>query len=284
MLHDRFTEIYYPEYKPRPPCAEDYVLMFQDRDVLLENKNGGLRMPRYELMATHVADIDDKLIYLFAVGDHAFYLLKSNLPPKTKCLRFEPAKNFRTFEPANLAFAGATGGHLYSWYRTHVFCGACGKRFIHSKSERALSCAGCGHVVYPQIAPVVIVGITNGDKILATKYAEGSYKKYALVGGFVEIGEDFEDAVRREVMEEVGLKVKNIRYYKSQPWAFTGGLLAGFFADVDGDSAITMDCCELAEARWAQRNEIPTNPDFDFNSISLTSEMIRAFYSGNFPC
>ena len=87
------------------------------------------------------------------------------------------------------------------------------------------------------------------------------------------MGETLEETVRREVMEEVGLKVKNIRYYKSQPWAFTGTLLAGFYCEVDGDPSIRLDESELCEAAWFKRSEIPVNP----SKISLTNEMIEHF-------
>ena len=113
-----------------------------------------------------------------------------------------------------------------------------------------------------------------------TKYASNhsSYKKYALVAGYAEVGESLEDTVRREVMEEVGLQVKNIRYYKSQPWSFTDTLLVGFFCEVDGDAAITMDKNELAVAEWFDRDHLPM--ERAEASISLTGEMMDAFRDG----
>ena len=84
-------------------------------------------------------------------------------------------------------------------------------------TERSMVCTDCGHTEYPKICPAVIVAIRNGDKLLMSRYARGTYRRYALIAGYVEVGETFEECVRREVMEEVGLKVKNIRYYKSQP-------------------------------------------------------------------
>ena len=93
--------------------------------------------------------------------------------------------------------------------------------------QRMLQCPCCANMVFPKIAPAVIVGVTHGDKILMTKYAGREYKRYALIAGFTEIGETAEETVKREVMEEVGLTVKNIRYYKSQPWGFDSNLLLG---------------------------------------------------------
>ena len=131
-------------------------------------------------------------------------------------------------------------------------------------------------MVYPRINPAVIVGVTDGDRLLLTKYRGRAYKKYALVAGFTEIGESFEQTVAREVMEETGLKVKNIRYYKSQPWGFADNILAGYFCEVDGDPTIRMDREELSVAEWFERDEIPVEPE----DLSLTNEMIIHFKQG----
>lgn len=95
-------------------------------------------------------------------------------------------------------------------------------------------------MVFPKISPAVIVAVTDNDRVLLTKYAGRTYKNYALVAGFNEAGETIEQTVRREVMEEVGLKVKNLKYYKSQPWGLSGSLLSGFFCELDGDDKITL--------------------------------------------
>ena len=131
-------------------------------------------------------------------------------------------------------------------------------------------------MVFPKIAPAVIVGVTHGDKILMTKYAGREYKRYALIAGFTEIGETAEETVKREVMEEVGLAVKNIRYYKSQPWAFSDTEMIGFFAELDGDDKIRLQEDELSEAGWYTREEIPD----DARLISVGTEMKMYFKYG----
>jgi len=125
----------------------------------------------------------------------------------------------------------------------------------------------------------VIVGVTNGEKLLMSKYANRDYTRYSLLAGFAEIGETIEETIRREVMEEVGLKVKNPTYYKSQPWGFSDTLLLGFFAELDGDDTITLDEEELAVAEWFTRENIPAND----SNISLTSEMIDYFRNNDIP-
>ena len=141
-----------------------------------------------------------------------------------------------------------------------------------------MRCPECGQTEYPKISPAVIVGILHQDKLLMSKYAgRDNITYYALIAGFTEIGETIEETIRREVMEEVGLKVKNIRYYKSQPWSFSETVLMGFFVDLDGDDeTITLDTEELATAEWFTREEAKPQP----LNISLTSEMIWQFKNG----
>ena len=147
---------------------------------------------------------------------------------------------------------------------------------IHDEKERLMRCPDCGQMEYPKICPAVIVGVTDHDRIVLTKYAGRAYKKYALIAGFAETGETIEDTVRREVKEEVGLHVKNIRFYKSQPWSFSDTLLMGFFCELDGSDKIKMDEEELAVAQWCNREEVPVQEE----DISLTSEMMCIFRQG----
>ena len=139
-----------------------------------------------------------------------------------------------------------------------------------------LRCPRCGNLVYPKIAPAVIVALTDGDRLLMTRYQGREYKGYALIAGFCEVGETAEDTVRREVREEVGLEVEEIRYYASQPWGTDSNLLLGYFARLKGDGTIHMDRQELSQAAWYRREEIPVKPE-DF---SLTNDMIQAFLRG----
>lgn len=186
---------------------------------------------------------------------------------------FQGPAYFRIMQPEYQAFAAITAVQLFRWKESRKFCGCCGSRTEDSRTERALVCTKCGHTEYPKICPAVIVAVTDGDRLLMSRYKGKAYRGYALIAGFVEIGETFEETVRREVMEEVGLKVKNIRYYKSQPWAFTDTEMIGFFAELDGDDAIRLQEDELSEAGWYRRDEIPE----DVSSISVGSEMKMAF-------
>lgn len=134
-------------------------------------------------------------------------------------------------------------------------------------------------MIFPRISPAVIIGVIDGDRILLSKYAGRATTNYALIAGYTEIGETMEETVQREVMEEVGLKVKNIRYYKSQPWGRDGAVLMGFYCSLDGSDEIHLDENELALAEWHNRRELPIKDD----GISLTREMIRVFGEGREP-
>ena len=157
-----------------------------------------------------------------------------------------------------------------------LFCGRCGTPVTDSTTERAVVCPACGLVEYPKICPAVIAAVTDGDRLVLTKYRGRAFRKYALVAGFNEIGESIEDTVRREVLEETGLRVKDITFYKSQPWVVTDTLLMGFFCKLDGPDTIHMQEDELSVAQWFYRSQIPD----DYSAISLTGEMIEVFRRG----
>ena len=184
----------------------------------------------------------------------------------------EPEQRPSSDEDILIAF---TAYHLWRWYADNRFCGRCGRPLSFKHNERALICPKCGNVVYPRINPAVIVGVTNGDKLLITRYKIG-FAHNALVAGFTEIGETLEQTVAREVMEETGIRVKNIRYYKSQPWGMAQDVLTGFYCDVDGDTEIKMDDVELKFAEWIKREDIELQP----NDLSLTNEMMKMFKEG----
>lgn len=282
MIQDIAPHKFHPEYTPRVPNGKDYVLLY-DRDKIWINKpNGKTTLPTHSALKEKYPQIDEGLLYLFTVDDIAFYLgdptpLQED-PKADPALEKEPIFQFREMDPLWLGFAGATGNHLYEWYRAHRFCGCCGHKMGHSETERALVCPACDYVVYPSISPVVMVAVVDGDNLLVTQYAHRAYKKYAMIAGYVEIGETLEDAARREVLEEVGLHVKNLRYFKSQPWAFSGTILSGFFAELDGSPKITVDETELSDAIWLNRANVPTDPAVDLSGVSLSSELMRAFY------
>ena len=257
-------------------ALEDYILYMKSNKTLLRKGEGGnYEIPRFRDFPMEKQHLMTEAYYLFSIDGTGYFYVREMLQGEENGYEFCPTSAFRKMTPGYQAFAGITATQLHRWKESRRYCGRCGHETEDSKVERALVCPCCGQIEYPKISPAVIVAITDGDRLILSRYRVNNnpYRGYALIAGFVEIGETFEDTVRREVMEEVGLKVKNIRYYKSQPWAFSGSLLMGFFCELDGSDEIILDKSELAEAGWFTKEEINLEDDH----LSLTREMIMAF-------
>lgn len=273
MIQDIAPKKYDNHYVEQEPAGEDWLIVCHRGDVLCRFEEDLLYFPRVREISQKEMDIT----YLFTISGERFFLLKNELTEKPSGYHFEKPPVFRTARPKYRGFAGITGQQLDGWYRSNRFCGRCGEAMVPDHRERMVRCEKCGNLVYPKICPGVIVAVTDGNRLLLTKYANRpGTVNYALVAGFTEIGETLEETVQREVMEEVGLKVKNIRYYKSQPWSFSSTLLCGFFCEVDGSTDITLDTEELAVGEWFEREKIPLEDD----GVSLTREMIGVFKTG----
>lgn len=264
------------QYKNGTPTEEDYLLIFEENNILLGQSKEGIEFPKQSDLPKEYLNEIETYIFLFSIDDRNYYYVKNNPLKEWGQWNYVSLQTIRTLIPTWKAFAAALGVQLHQWYQDHQYCGRCGSSLVFHESERALQCPHCSNTVYPTLSPSVIVAITNGNKLLLTKYAFGAYKNYALVAGYAEVGEGLEETVRREVMEEVGLKVKNITYYKTQPWPFSGSLLVGYFAELDGEDKVTLQESELSEATWFEREDIP-EPN---STISLTSEMILLFKHG----
>ena len=270
MIQDILPDVLNNHYEHLQPEAADRVILFRG-DRLLTAYDAD----RHEFSFPSRADFrgDETVVYLFSVsGVRYFLLLDCDREPEGYELL--TLRELRGREQASNTgvMVAFTAWHLYQWYRTSRFCGACGAPTEFDTAERAMVCPKCGNKIYPRINPAVIVGVRNGDKLLLTRYNRG-YAHNALIAGFTEIGETLEETVRREVMEEAGLKVKNITYYKSQPWGIAADVLMGFYCDVDGDDTIHRDDFELKYAVWVEREDIVLQPD----SLSLTNEMMLVF-------
>ena len=273
MIQDIASKIYDNHYAEQLPELEDWLLVYHKGDVLCRFVDGRIFYPKVEEICQGKVD----MVYLFSISGERFFLLKEELNEIPDGYTWKNSGVFRDAAPRYLGFAGITGQQLDDWYRLNRFCGRCGKPMVLDHIERMIRCEDCGNMVYPRINPGVIVAVTDGNRLLLTKYANRPGNvSYALVAGFTEIGETLEGTVRREVMEEVGLKVKNIQYYKSQPWSFSSTLLCGFYCEVDGSAQVKLDTEELAMAEWIEREEIPLEDD----GISLTREMIHMFKTG----
>ena len=301
MIHEIYPKKYNPLYINRKIQENDYLLNYENDGILVKRNDGIITLPKcldyQEICGSKSDGILDSAYYLFEISGDFFYEV-IDLPKKIKdnLIFYKNLENlpersigdeneyfylrihrFRELDPVYMVYAGATGYHLSNWRKTSKYCGSCGAPTTPSEFERAFVCTKCGYSTYPQIAPAVIVAIVNGDKILLVKNLRRPKNvRLELVSGYVEIGESFEQAVHREALEEVGLKVKNVRPYKDQPWGISGAHMIGYVAEVDGDDTITRQEDEISEAKWYTRDEVPEYR----NRLSVGSEMILKFKRG----
>ncbi len=268
MIQDIAPHKFHNEYRTdAAPVNETPVLCFDERKILVSIANDRIIFPTYEQLRE-----PEGLLYAFAVDETEYFLETRERIHHLNGFEYQDLFALRRAAENVIGMIMFTAYHLASWYKDSVFCGRCGGRNIHSDYERAMHCSHCNRNIYPRIMPAVIVGVTDGERLLLTKYREG-YGHYALVAGFAEIGESLEETVVREVKEETGLNVKNVTYYKSQPWGIANDMLSGYYCETDGSNEIIMDEEELRLAEWKLPSEIELQPD----SYSLTNEMMKMF-------
>jgi NAD+ diphosphatase len=168
--------------------------------------------------------------------------------------------------------------HLLDWSRKTKFCRQCGNKLEDHKTERAKICPACGHQSFPRISPAVIVLVEKGDQCLLARSPRFQEGFYSVLAGFVEPGETLEDTVRREIREETGIEVRNIRYFGSQPWPFPDSLMIGFTCLYDSGE-IKIDGTEILEAGWFRFDGLPKVP----GKISIAGELIDWFVRKHQP-
>lgn len=273
MIHEIAPQMLDNQYRAVEMTEESCVMLFFEDRLLLKEEEGKIRFPYYREVKAKIG----AYVYLFSLDERMYFLAKPEAEEKEfSGFKAVTAIQLRDKMPVYEAFAGMTARHLYQWYRSVQFCGCCGTKAVHDGVQRMMRCPKCGNLMFPKISPAIIVAVTDGERLLLTKYAGRKTAAYALVAGFVEIGETAEECIAREVFEETGLHVEHIRYYGSQPWGFDGNLMLGYTARLSGTHKISLDEQELATAVWLKPEEILEIPDYS----SLTREMIRRFRMG----
>ncbi|MBP3893201.1 MAG: NUDIX domain-containing protein [Atopobiaceae bacterium] len=277
MIQDIYPHRLANEYRGDVrPLAGDLVLYVCGQELAVRrSEDDGQKTFSFPLVGEPGID-GTGLTFLFELDGRACWLAPdAGLadPPAGYEMVHNRTLRMEGYGTREMMYVAYTAVHLGGWYAHNRYCGACGKPLEHHPTLRALRCPACGNLMFPRLNPAVIVCVRDPERnrIVLTRYARGRYMPIdALVAGFVEIGETIEDCVRREVREELGIEVKNISYYKSQPWGVAGDILSGYWCDVDGDPTLHMDEGELGRAVWAGPDEIPGQPD----DLSLTNEMM----------
>lgn len=286
MIHEIAPHVFHNQFKNDPELSDESLIFvfagksepaFGGGAVLIRDHH----IPSFKDFRGGLSE--DDLEFLFGIDGKTCFLLKESSKYTFAgqdgfvYKKFRDIRQIQEIETYEY-FLSMTAFQLHNWYDNNIFCGHCGQRLEKSGMERALHCPVCGHTEYPRIVPAVTVAVIDREreKILLTKYAGRDIPFFALVAGFTEIGETLEETVSREVMEETGLRVKNIRYFGSQPWGIVDDLMVGFFCDLDGDSTIHRDANELKLADWFSREETELQP----TDMSLTNALMRAFKEG----
>jgi len=187
-------------------------------------------------------------------------------------MTFEPLRKlYNRLDERQFSLAGLAK-QVVAWDSTHQFCGRCGVKTLGLPNERAKRCPQCRLVNFPRLSPAIIVSIERGNTLLLARANHFSTHLYSVLAGFVEPGETLEQAVEREVHEEVDLRIKNVRYFGSQPWPFPNSLMVAFTAEYAAGT-IQIDRKEISEARWFTVSDLPQIPD----KISIARRLIDHF-------
>lgn len=283
-MNSRYTPSHTaPESRDQPALW----FAFRKAELLVCEGAGASELPCCIQLAEHGIEplrpqylglFDGRHCYAVEIGEAA------NLPQGWRAIGLRDA--FALFDVE----LGALSGRAYQileWDRNHRYCGRCGSETRLRTDERSRACPACGMTTYPPVSPAVMVLITDGGRrvLLARKpgWAPG---RFSALAGFVEPGEMLEDTIARETREEVGVEVKNIRYFGSQPWPFPHSLMIAFTAEYAGGE-VRPDGVEIEEARWFEVAELPKLPP----SISISrrlidtisAELAQAVRSGNTP-
>lgn len=275
MIQEIFPHRFNNQYRPNNVADEnDFILHFRGNALFLKTRGNVFEIPRRK----DFPEMPDQpeSTFLFTLDEVPCFLIWDDLATDDPSFVYKEISFFRTIGQREIGWICIAGYHLMSWYSQNRFCGNCGKPTVQKPDERAIQCPACNSIVYPKISPAVIVAITSNDKILLARNSDFPDNWYSLIAGYVDVGESLEETLKREVKEEVGLDIKNIRYYKSQPWPPSGSLMVGYIAEADENQPISIDHKEIAAADWFSRGNLPKHS----LNVSIAGEMIEKFESG----
>ena len=272
MKRESIYSRYQPSVKPGS-YGEDpsYWFIFKSEQMLI-NPKSSLKIPFHSDLR-EINLVPQMKHYMGTLDDHPCYVVE--VPPETEQqdgMEFLDLRSSYDVLDEDIYLLAGRAVQIMNWDKNHRFCGKCGTETMTMEDENAKVCPECGFTSFTRISPAVITAIIKDDKILMAKHSYGLKNRYVLIAGFLEAGETLEEAVKREVMEEVGLKVKDIQYFGSQPWPFPNSLMVGFTAKYAGGE-IEVDGNEIVDAKWFDPSEVSRFP----SKISIASELVDWF-------
>jgi NAD+ diphosphatase len=253
--------------------ANPTTLIFRGDELLLRESD---LSPVYGTVPSSMGILSGQIHPVGMLGDRYFQTawVERNVAP-TPGYSFKKLRSLFGVIDDHLVGIAARACQIAEWARSHRYCGACATGTELVKGERCLKCPACGMVAYPRISPAMMVLIRKGDAILLARHTASPTNRFSALAGFLEAGESIEEAVHREVFEEVGLKIHNLRYFGSQSWPFPHSLMIAYTADyLSGE--IHIDENEIAEARWYG----PADPLPEYAAtISIAGALINSHLS-----
>lgn len=270
MVRSVSTPRFVPGHEPPARGREDaYFFAAHGLELLIEEREGTVSIPKGTALPSLAAGAHF-LGTLDGVDCYAAAWPKEQEPPPG--MRLVAALFlFRQVDEVVLGVAGRALA-IAEWDLTHRFCGRCATPTELVPGERVRRCPSCRTPFYPRISPAVIVLVTRGDSMLLARSSRFPDAFFSTLAGFVEPGESLEEAVHREVKEEVGIELKNVRYFGSQPWPFGRSLMVGFTAEHAGGE-LRVDGQEIAEANWFTVDSLPRIPP----RLSIARHLIDTF-------
>ena len=272
-MRDYSTYISFKPDFPLPTTKKDTDLwfIFNNNLLMIIPTKDGIRIPTYK----DIKKLYPTLTKKFYLGDFETQsCFCSNLECIGNCFdgSFMSLKEVASFVSTEFFSICGRASQLLYWDSTTNFCGKCGGIISNKDWEFSKYCSKCNISFYPKISPAIIVAITKGQEILLAHNSNFPNNLYSIIAGFVDPSESLEDCIKREVFEEVGIKVKNITYFGSQPWPYPDSLMIGFFAEYDGGE-IKVDGKEILHAAWFNKNNLPILPQ----KTSIARKIINKF-------
>ncbi len=274
------TQNIYKNYEPavtdsNKDYAYGYWFVFCSNKLLILNKESGAKIPVYNEL-TGLGQVLTAPLYLGKFyGQPAYCIgIDDNTQAPSGMSFVDLRSTFGVLDEDSFLLA-SKAVQVVAWEQTHRFCGKCGSLTQDLSGERAKVCPKCGFISYPRICPAVITAVFKDNKILLAHARSFKGDIHSLIAGFVEAGETLEEAVEREIMEEIGIKVKNVEYWGSQPWPYPNSLMLGFTAEYESGE-INVDGVEISHADWYDVENLPELP----SKVSIARKIIDWYSQG----
>ena len=257
---------------PEVRSESAWWFVFQESKLLVEEGPSGVNLP----CLTHMTELGLAPLrehYLGRVDHRPCYAVEvseGTIPPAG--MTFEGLRQVYGRLDEDLFWIAARAVQIIDWDRTHQYCGRCGVPLRAKTAERAKECPRCGLLHFPRLSPAIIVLVERGNELLLARSRHFMPGMYSVLAGFVEPGESLEETVVREVKEEVGIEIKDIKYFGSQPWPFPHSLMIGFTATY-ASGEISPDDGEIEDAGWFTIEKLPRIP----GKISIARKLIDGF-------